>query len=422
MKRPAKVLIGVGVALLVATVGWSPLVVPRLVKLPGDINRTDHYSGTFVTFVDQSSGATLASPLVVPLTIDRHVASVPGATTAHVSLLHETITAHMGANTVVQQNVYAVDRRSMQNIADPRAWTFTPGNVVDRSGTYYLTLAMGVHPTGVSIKVWKPEAGASYPVTSTTPAKGVAASSRVVYLKGNIPSPLPVPPYEAAALTAQGLPMQLSPAQAGARLAAAGVNTAALLPVLARTLSAQELAPVSAAVTAPVALHYFVYGHGLLAVEPTTGGLVQLSGIVDGIAVQPDTRAISTALTVLTRHQNVPAIASLVTTLEQTVAAPPQPVYELRYTQTPASVVAAASYAHAQAGRVTLATTTLPRVLLALAVLSLLVDRLGRRGDRLLERLDERGDGGHVLVAAEHRQGRGDRSRVRLDGDPVDDA
>ena len=37
----------------------------------------------------------------------------------------------------------------MQNVADPRAWTFTPANVVDRSGTYYLTLPMGVDSTGV---------------------------------------------------------------------------------------------------------------------------------------------------------------------------------------------------------------------------------------------------------------------------------
>jgi len=372
VKRSAKVLIGCGAVFLAAAVVWSPLVVPQLVKLPDNINRTDHYSGTFVTFIDQSSAATLATPLVVPLTIDRHVATVSGATTAHVSLLQETITAHMGDKTVVQQNVYAVNRRTMQNVADPRAWTFTPGNVLDRTGTYYLTLGMGVHSSGVSVKVWKPEAGASYPLKSTTPAKGVEGASHVVNLHGNIPTPLPAPAYEVAALKAQGLPTQLSPAQSAARLAAAGVNTAALLPVLARTLTAQELGSVSAAVTAPVPLHYFVYGHGNLAVEPTTGGLVQLSGIVDGISVQPDTSAISSALAVLTSHQNVPAIATLVKTLQQTVAAPPQPVYELRYTQTPASVLTDASYAHTQANKITLATVTLPRVLLALAILSLL--------------------------------------------------
>ena len=372
MRRSARVLIGCGAVFFAAAVAWSPLVVPQLVKLPDNINRTDRYSGTFVTFIDQASGATLATPLVVPLTIDRHVVTVGGATTAHVSLLHETITAHMGDKTVVQQNVYAVNRRTMQNVADPRAWTFTPGNVLDRTGTYYLTLAMGTHPSGVNVKVWKPEAGASYPLSSTTPAKGVESGTHVVNLQGHIPTPLPAPPYEVTALKAQGLPTQLSPAQSAARLAAAGVNTAALLPVLARTLTAQEMAAVSAAVTAPVGLHYFVYGHGLLAAEPTTGGLVKLSNIVDGISVQPDTSAISSALAVLTGHQDVPAIASLVKTLQQTVAAPPQPVYELRYTQTPASVAIDAGYTHTQAGRITLATVTLPRVLLAVSILSLL--------------------------------------------------
>ena len=62
---------------------------------------------------------------------------------------------------------------------------------------------------------------------------------------------------------------------------------------------------------------------------------------------------------VLASHKDVPAIASLVTTLEATVAAPPQPVYEMRYTQTPASVAEAARYTGTRADKVTLASTTI---------------------------------------------------------------
>jgi len=268
--------------------------------------------------------------------------------------------------------VYAVNRRTMQNVADPRAWTFTPDNVVDRTGTYYVTLPMDLGSSGQQFKIWKPEAGTSYAIASTTPATGRAGGANVVSLKGNIPVPLPVASYELSALQAQGLPMELSPAQASAKLAASGVDAQALAPVLAETLSADEMAIVSTALASPVPLHYFVYGSGLLNVEPTTGGMVELRDIVDGIAVAPDTTSMSASMAVLAKHTDVPAIASLVSTLQTTIAAPPQPVYAMEYSQTPASVTAAGSYASSEAKKVTLATTTIPRGLFALGALSLL--------------------------------------------------
>ena len=191
-------------------------------------------------------------------------------------------------------------------------------------------------------------------------------------LSGSIPDPLPVAPYEKAALAAQGLPMELTPAQVTATLTAAGVDVAAMAPVLAQTLSADEMATVAAAIGAPVPLNYFVYGNGQVGVEPTTGGLVDLSGIVDGVSVQPDMTGLAGVLGVLNKHLDVPAIAALVATLQQVAAAPPQPVYEMKYTQTPNSVATAGSYARSQADKITLATVTIPRVLLALGILAVL--------------------------------------------------
>jgi hypothetical protein len=52
----SKALIGGGVALFMAAAVWHPLVVPQLVKLPANVDRTDVYSGTFVTFLDQATG------------------------------------------------------------------------------------------------------------------------------------------------------------------------------------------------------------------------------------------------------------------------------------------------------------------------------------------------------------------------------
>ncbi len=81
------------------------------------------------------------------------------------------------------------------------------------------------------------------------------------------------------------------------------------------------------------------------------------------------------------------------TTLKGLAAAPPQPVYEMRYTQTPASVAAAGSYASSQADKVALATVTFPRALIAAGILFLLVGtvmilRSGRRPQHLAPVVD----------------------------------
>ena len=256
MHRLPKVLIGCGAVLALATAAWRPLVVPQVVKLPGSIDRTYQYQGTFATHVDPATGATLATPVTVPLSIERHITTVPDSTTAHVTLLHETVTISMAGKTTTQESVYALNRRTMQNVADPRAWTYTPTNVTDRSGTYYLTLPMGLNSSGEQLKMWKPEAGASYGIASATPGTAVVGGTSVVNLSGTIPAGLAAAPYEVAALKAQGFPTQLSAAQVATTLAAAGIDVKALTPALAGLLAPDELATVAKAIATPVPLSY----------------------------------------------------------------------------------------------------------------------------------------------------------------------
>lgn len=383
MRRTAGALLVAGLLLATPAAAWRPVMVPRLVKFPTNVNRTDHYAGTMVTYLDRTTGATLASPSSVPLTLDRHLQSVPGGSSSRVSLVKETITAHIGDQTTVQENVYAVDRRTMENVADPRAFTFTPDNVLDRSGTYYLTMPMDLKSSGEKEAIWKPEGGASYSAVSASPGKGSEGDTKVVYLQARIDRPMPVPDYELAVLKQQGLPTELTPQQVTARLTAAGVDVAAVAPVLLANLTADELKVVTDALAQPVPLRYFVFGHGVLAAEPTTGALVKLDGVVDGIEVQPDMSAMAPVVAALGKHADVPAIASLVNILRGVANAAPQPAFELRYTQTPESVADAGAYARSKASKVRLARTTIPLVLAGVSAVLLVgfvvLWRLGRR-------------------------------------------
>jgi len=74
----------------------------------------------------------------------------------------------------------------------------------------------------------------------------------------------------------------------------------------------------------------------------------------------------------LAKHAGTPAIDSVIATLTKLAAASPQRVYELRYTQTPASVTAMVKEAKSRTTQLDRATTQAPRALFGLGALLLL--------------------------------------------------
>jgi hypothetical protein len=130
-------------SVLFATVAalWWALLVPALVKYPTDLNVTPHYEGRFTLYVDPATTASLATPLEVPLDIERHIRSLGDESGSSLVVVKETIAQKAGdLLDATQTNVYVMDRRTLQNVADDRAYAFEPANVVDRSEAYRLNL------------------------------------------------------------------------------------------------------------------------------------------------------------------------------------------------------------------------------------------------------------------------------------------
>ena len=77
----------------------------------------------------------------MPLDIERHIRSLGDESGSSRVVVEETITQQAGDLVdATQTNVYVMDRRTLQNVADDRAYAFDPSNVVDRSGAYRLNL------------------------------------------------------------------------------------------------------------------------------------------------------------------------------------------------------------------------------------------------------------------------------------------
>ena len=392
MKRTTKLTGAFCGLFLIIGLAWHPVVEPGIVKFPGNVNRPEQYAGTFVVYVDTATGAQLATPTTMPLTIDRQIKGIPRATGAHVALVDEVNTVKMGPLSTVQENIYALNRRTMKNVSDKQAVTWKAGNAVDRSGTYYLTLPMNVPSKGASYKMWNQNSAGYEIITNATPATGKLAGTNVVFLKGDL-APTPVAPYELEALQGQGFPTKLSGAQLAGQLQAAGIDLTAATTALSKVLTPTEMTTLAGILTQSIPLQYYSYGTGQIAVEPKTGAIVQLSGIVDGISVKPDLTSLSPALSILNAHASDPTVAALLKTFTAAATAGPQPVYEMRYSQTEASVAKDAKEAKDQANQVRLATVTLPRSIDGIAVILVVVFALllwrGRSAPTPFEQAEE---------------------------------
>jgi hypothetical protein len=210
-----------------------------------------------------------------------------------------------------------------------------------------VTLPLGFDETDVSFSMYKPETGTTYRIfTAPGAPTEELAGLRVTRLAGTLAA-TPVSAAYRDVLTAQGLPMELTPAQVAAQLAAAGVPVESI-GALNAILTADEQATLADALSKPVPLQYFAYGSGSVAAEHNTGMMVQLRDIVDGISVKPDLSGLGPLVGILERHRDLAPVAGALDALNATATAPATPVYELRYTQTPASVKATADDVRAQ--------------------------------------------------------------------------
>jgi hypothetical protein len=164
--------------------------------------------------------------------------------------------------------------------------------------------------------------------------------------------------------------MSLAPSQVEAQMATDGVSVSALSAALTPVLSPTELSEVAGVLRASVPLHYYAFGSGLVAAETRTGAIISLNNVIDGIAVAPSTTGLDTLITVLSHHSSVKGVPAALTALRSMAAAPPQRVYELQYTQTPASVATMVSTAKSQLRQISIVTDDVP---IALVVIGLLL-------------------------------------------------
>jgi hypothetical protein len=353
----------VGLVLVVASFVWRSVAVDALVKYPDDVDETPVYAGTFTLYVDPETTAPLPEPREVPLEVRRHVRVVES--TDELAVVRETLSlAAEGVFDFDQENQYVMDRSTIQNVADPRAWAYSEDNVVDRSGTYRLSFPLDTE--SVPYPIYLNEAETTYDATPDPAGpEGEVAGLDVLNFVADVPYQPVAEAYLATLDSAlpNPLPRELTLQQLNPLLAQAGIDIPALLPALLPALSDADREAVLALAQQPIKLQYLLRNRGADSVEPRTGGIVEVRDVEQSFAAAPDPELVPQLNDLLSRYTDVPGVSDAIERLTA-LATEPIRVFDNTFTQTEESVEEIASSVEDLAGMKDLAESTIPLILL----------------------------------------------------------
>jgi hypothetical protein len=158
---------------------------------------------------------------------------------------------------------YVMDRTTINNVADDRAWAFTPDNVVDRSPAFRLAFPFDTkaEPT----LIYKNEIATTY--MAQPPARGRRAASTSSTSPATRPPGAGQPRLPRAISTFNPLPGELTLDQLKPVLKAKGLDVDALLPQLLPNLTPEDTTTLVGLAAAPIKLQYLFTFSGADSVE-----------------------------------------------------------------------------------------------------------------------------------------------------------
>ena len=329
-KAVRRAALGAGASLLLAGVLWRPVAVPLLVKFPTDLDQATRYDGTFSVYVDPATGAPLPEPIELPLELERRIRTVPEESGARTVVVQELVTFRIAGTEQRETHQYVMDRRSMENLDDPRSYAYDPANVVDRRGTHRVNLPLSTDEDG-RYRIWENEPGQAFHMAGL--ARHVDREDLSLVEMEEVFADVPVAGYYRAELRKQGFTTEITFETLATRLRASGVDVDGALAAI----ETSEPTVVASARAATLPLQFFRSNDGHALVEPRTGAIVDLLVSEEGISATVDLAPLVEVRRALARHGG-PAPAALAAALDEVEAAAPAPVYDLTYSQTSESV------------------------------------------------------------------------------------
>jgi hypothetical protein len=375
----SKVLIALGIILILAAILWWAIAVNALVKLPDDIDSTTVYEGTFTSYVDLQTNEPLPEGEEVPLDmkVERVISANAEEFDSSVGIINEDLTITLGP--LAQDPVlsaFALDRKSMENVEDDRAWAYTPDNVVNRAGSYYPLLGFDVSKDE-TYPVWKGEI--EEPVEAAFISEEEKEGVTVYNFGGiiDIADRKEVDPLYIADLD---LPSEVTFTDIKPQLTAMGVDADALITLATQVLSAEDLQALNELLEEPIPIKYYWGGEIEISVEPKTGIPVDSYKDIEALYMELDYDQLAGLFTILANPDYAdtlgPALQQLTDLQAQLGEMELQKIFEYSYEQTDETVKDAIDDAKDSAGLINLVKVYIPWALLIVGALLLIIGLL----------------------------------------------
>ena len=372
MRKSGIVLAALGVAFAVVALSWKPLAVTPLTRIPTNVSGTIDLSGTYTSFVDPSTGAPLATPVVVPMTIRRTLTGQPDLSTSDVVIVLEELATTTGGQPSTVRYQYALDRSSSVNVDNANAWAFSSAAPMNRAGTYSVLLPPGFS-TSQTYSSWSEDLAKSVPLTYV-PGKDQTIGGVALNLWNQSFTDQPL---AADVIAANKLPTSIPFAAFAAELKAAGIDLPAALASIAPILSPAELAAVQGLSTSSIPVSYTATGVNNILSDPVTGAPVDVTQETVTYSSKLDLSGLAAgAGQIVAAHQNSPAVQRLAPLLAQLTSVKPQKLFTLDVKSTADSATSNASSAQSNGRLIGLIQTIVPIGLGVLAVVLIAVGLL----------------------------------------------
>ena len=248
-------LVLIGLAAVAAGLVLMLVIVPGMKQFPADVDTTRNYEGTMPVLLDAS---TLQFMNDIPVELVRRFKTE--ATDDKLALvLEEQTLSSQGTPLLVMTKHHAIDRKTMEFVAEyPAEWADREG-LIERSG---LVLGWPLDSEKRDYVGWSDDYRATVPLIFAGEEEHDRAQIKT-YRFTSSSDPLPIHPDTVAAM---GLPTELSHAQLGQMIGGLDINpmVAAALPTLIEQAEWPDPVPLT-----------YVYGYEAeYWIEPATGVLI----------------------------------------------------------------------------------------------------------------------------------------------------
>lgn len=370
----SKVLIVLGIVLILAAILWWAIAVNALVKLPDDVDVENKYEGEITWYVDPMTHEPLSEgeEVKLPLEVNQSIVSLTDEFDSSTGPLKETIELKIGGMAQpAQEFVYVLDRKTLENVKDDRAYAWMPTNVVDREGAYYPLFPFDTSKDE-SYKLWKNEIGDAVEVefVNEEDKEGITVYDfKLAFEDREVVD---------AYVQAMGLPASTTFEELKPLLKAAGVDVDAFLAMAVQAMQPADLQALQQALKGDIPLKYFWSAEQELSVDPKTGTPVDIYKSSERLTYKLDTEGLAGLQALLAKYVNDPRLGPAIIQLAglQAQMGEARKVFSYEYATTQDTLKAAVEDAKDGAGRINLVKVYIPWALLIVGALILIVGLL----------------------------------------------